>query len=180
MHSSMVEILCFPEGSFKVVMKKKMAFTQKKTWQNLFWWKERQEQLLCITNVKHEVLLLPRIQGGKHIMQEVNTMKTNGKVEWEDGEDKENAYQERFTCLAGFFTRSKQQRCLSPREFPDFTANNLTDMAWFCSGEDDKSPVVSSFQVWWEKTKSIMMNITSQQLLLHLLLKWITLLTDCS
>jgi hypothetical protein len=53
-------------------------------------------------------------------------------------------------------------------------------MAWFCSGEDDKSPVVSSFQVWWEKTKSIMMNITSQQLLLHLLLKWITLLTDCS
>jgi hypothetical protein len=29
MRSSMVEILCFPEGSFKVVMKKKMAFTQK-------------------------------------------------------------------------------------------------------------------------------------------------------
>jgi hypothetical protein len=26
----MVEILCFPEGSFKVVMKKKMAFTLKK------------------------------------------------------------------------------------------------------------------------------------------------------
>jgi hypothetical protein len=31
MRSSMIEILGFPEGSFKAVMKKKMEFTQKKT-----------------------------------------------------------------------------------------------------------------------------------------------------
>lgn len=37
---------------------------------------------------------------------------------------------ERFPCLAGFFTRSKQHRCLSPREFPDFTANNLRGWPW--------------------------------------------------
>lgn len=89
MRSSMVEILCFPEGSFKVVMKKKMAFTQKKHDRTCFDGRRGRNSCCASQMWSMKSYLLPRIQRGKHIMQEVDTMKTNGKVEWEDGEDKE-------------------------------------------------------------------------------------------